>query len=434
MVKTVEIRMRQCETSKLGDARFNGGVQVIGPSSFLSSAFIVLSFFPYLALPVGTGSNVPVSAFLGIAVWSLAPRVRALDLMVVGLVGAPILANALSAMLLGARIPVSGLVTWLTVVGGFAGGATAISVSADRCVKSIAYSVIGTFGFELVQLRGIRAGSVPFIEWYTLPGYGRLSDNASSIVEFVRRPFAQFPEPSFMAGTLLLALAVLLTVSRSVRPKLLRLELLALGVGSVGVILSQSGVAVVGLGLLAIVFLATSGRGFRARVGGIIFVVLGVAGGLSVLEQRSQALNFSWTDRLSSIRVSLQYWFSDPGLFIFGLGRGGMSRAFMDGSVRVSALDFTVAPKDVWSVAVRDIVELGLIVGGIFVAFMLSRIAAGGRRLGYIPVLVLCAIWLLVACLATSYESAVWIWIMPGACQGIRVLSGTRPGGSSPRL
>lgn len=388
---------------------------------FLSVGSLILTFFPYLAIPLGANTNIPWSAVVGLCALVLAPTVVKTDaaLWLVALL--PFVAHASSTILLGSKFPLSGELTWITVSASFGIGMMLVKTCGSHLGPIIAMMIIATASFTVIQYVLILGGVLPFAEWYQMPGYANVAGNASTIVDFIRRPFGQFPEPSFLAGTLLLALTAMVLSSRSQRDTLRRSERVATAFGCLVILLSRSGVAVAGLGLLSIVILAAGERTLKSRVVGLSLVVIGVLGGVSVLEERGGAHDFSWGDRLNSISVSLQYWISDPFHFLLGLGRGGLVRAFNEGRISLTGFDFTESPQDVWSVLARIAIESGLIAGGMLLAVVALQVGRVGGEFGWLVASCAVLIWMLVAGLSISYESAAWLWVFPGICRGLRI-------------
>jgi hypothetical protein len=281
-----------------------------------------------------------------------------------------------------------------------------------------------TVAFAVLQKIYLEQGMIPFLQYYSLPGYASVQSNAEVITRYIRRPFAFFPEPSFMAGTLALAIAALIIMRRFNSPRLSKWEYL-LSVACVGAIyLSDSGSGLVSIGLILFVLLWPMVKG-----GWRITLVLAVVGvtawlGSQVLESRGLAQNYSWSDRSASILGALRYFVSSEGNLLLGVGKGAASLLFRQGEIPLDGLQYFTALPDVFSVIGRLWLECGLLYG---VALTLSCLAVIAHRVRVISggaVAVACAgLWVLVAGLTISYESAAWIWAFPGIFLGLSIIN-----------
>jgi len=383
---------------------------------------VVLSFFPYLVIPLGGSTSISIGALVGLVAWVLGPRYSSLDLAVVVIGMLPILAMAMSTLLFDTPLPQTAAITWLGAVGPFAAGAMAVVSLQRRLASLLGWLILGSSLFGILQHFAIQSGFIPFLELYRAPGYASVEANAQTILLYIRRPFAQFPEPSFMAGSIALAILAMLLVSRfSGQPRLGRLELIALMTGSITIVLSESGSAVIGLGAIAVALLASSARTVGAQARAALTITLAVMGAVWVLDQRSSPLNFSWGDRLASIQAAAQHWLSEAPSFLFGLGRGGMTAAFTQGRIDLAGFNFTQAPPDVFSALGRILFESGVLAGGAVLLLLAVTIVRAGAAIAPMFGVAMLAAWGVVAGITISYESAAMIWLLPGVCLAVVV-------------
>ncbi|MDR7188701.1 hypothetical protein J2Y46_001524 [Microbacterium sp. BE35] len=327
---------------------------------------------------------------------------------------------AITTLFFDTPLPPTAAVTWLGAAGAFAAGAVGVLCMRDKLASLLAWLVLLTSLFGFFQYFALRAGFIPFVELYRAPGYASVEANAPAILLYIRRPFAQFPEPSFMAGSLTLAVLAMLLIARYFgRTRLRRVEKAAVLAGAIVIVLSESGSAVAGLGAIAVALLASSARSIGAQIRAALLIVLAAAGAIWVIEQRSSILNFSWGDRMMSIIASAQFWASDIQTFLFGLGRGGLTAAYSSGRVDVSGFQFTQQPPDVFSAIGRVLFESGLFAGGAVLLILVLLIVRGGALVAPLFSVAMITAWLVVGGITISYESAAFIWLLPGVCMGV---------------
>jgi hypothetical protein len=357
----------------------------------------------------------PFSSLVGVLLWVFCPREARVDFAIAALFLVPICAAACGTVVVGLHFAPGAVILWLGVVGNLALGYFAVVLLAGRTATVLSVCVIASSVFATVQLFAILGGTIPFLASYSMPGYASVVANAATILQYIRRPFGQFPEPSFMAGSLTLAiLSVVVIARRFGGGRLSRLDLIAVLSGSAAIALSQSGSAILGLGIIVAVATLTSPSG-RARASLILLVIPAAAVSSWVFGERDSSTNYSWRDRLASVQAGLDYWSSDVGRLWFGLGRGGASQSFSAGLIDLSDYAFVQAPPDIYSVLGRILVEFGLL-PGLFVVVVLLAWVARSYSGGHIWIVrgLLMSAWLLVAGITITYDSAAWIWILPG--------------------
>lgn len=392
-------------------------------SDLLARTFVVLAFLPYLAVPLGGSTSVPAAAVFGALAWLASPRFRGIDSVVVTLFVLPTAVSALAALFTGAPFPLSGMLMWAGCVATVAGGAAATVVLGRKLATLLSWLVIATALFGFFQLAAIRNGAIPFVELYRASGYASVEANSFAIITYIQRPFAQFPEPSFMAGSISLALIAIVVIARGQeRERLTRLNTCAVLLGSVLVFLSTSGSAIVCLALIAVVLVLTSSRSLANQVRAVVAVAVAGIAGSFILQQRDVATNFSWGDRLGSIVVAFDYWASDVGRLLLGAGRGQITEAFTTGAIEASEHQFVQFPADVYSVQARVLFEYGILGGAVILLMlmivMLRQFGAPNLVVGVVSV----AAWIVVAGLTISYESASLIWLFPGVALGLAAI------------
>lgn len=389
---------------------------------------VLSTFFPYAGLAVGANTHVPLSALAALLIIHSALRIPGvLVAFILAVCGPVILAFLLSTSGFQAPNQVA-LIIWpfhILPLFGFAG---ILIRGSNQLISALRWSIAISVAYSLVQKIFLEMGTIPFLQYYDLPGYASVSQNAEVITTYVKRPFGFFPEPSFLAGTLALAAVALILLRRRASDSLKKIDVL-LAVGCVGAIyLSDSGSGLISIGLILFVLLwpAAKGAWRLALVLGVTLVTLWL--GSSVLESRGLAQNYSWSDRSASILGALRYFVSSNERLLLGTGKGSGSMLFRQGSIPLDGLQYFTALPDVFSVIARLWLECGLLFGVsltlacVGVLFRAVRLTAG------VPAALACvALWLLVSGLTISYDSAAWIWGFPGICLGIIIRNAGDP-------
>lgn len=271
----------------------------------------------------------------------------------------------------------------------------------------------------LLQHVFIVRGTLPLVGLYDLPGYASVRAVEEQILLYVKRPFGWYPEPSFMAGTLILGMVVVALVGQGISK---RLRISALVLGTAALVVSQSGVVVVGAVPVAMVLVARLRPAYRA-LGFIVLVPAALIAGVSTLAARGRFDNYSWGDRAGASIVSLRHMVEELGTLLVGVGRGGMSELFAARSVDLGDMAFGAYPTGVYSVTTRWVAEVGLPMGIVTLGLLLVALWRGiADRHGAWVASWLAFLWFVVATLAIGYDSGAALWLFAG-------LAGWRRGG-----
>jgi hypothetical protein len=398
------------------------------------------TFFPYLSIPIGQSTSIPITSVLSVAV--LPRLLHSLPMMrfVLVLTFGPWVASFLAVLFGVAQANVAALVTWSLLSSAIFGFLYVGERFPILLYRPLQVGVLFSSIFALVQKYFfLDAGVIPFLGYYSSPDYANIQVRAEVITQYIRRPFAFFPEPSFMAGSLAIAVVAMILVRRTgYRTALTTLDWISLAVVSAAIVVSASGSALVSLGIIWVVAVWPRLRGF----GRLTFLVFAGAGiyivSITVLATRNVSQNWSWDDRGASILGGLRLLFSDPLLMMIGVGKGRSPILFSNGDVPMGGLDYFTYLPDMYSAAGRILFENGLIVGGIMLAVLFASTSAGvAKYLGILPGLVSAVLWLVIAGLTISYESAVWLWALPALAFGVRLHSNmitSKPGVNNGRI
>lgn len=388
--------------------------------SWLAVAFIVLSFLPYAAVPLGNSTNIPLAAIAAALLTLRLARSAKLTVLVLVLCTLPFIASLLRQLFENSAVNANAYFTAAFGVLTFFGAASMVDILRERAAGIISSCISTSAVLALIQKYVyLDNGVVPLIELYNVPGYASVAANAQTIALYIRRPFGLFPEPSFLAGTLALGCAGYLLLIRRFSIQLKFSGVLSLVLATIAIYVSDSGSAVICIAVLAIAALSPFIRRNRIVV---LLVPIAVAGavwlGLSIVMSRQDGVNTSWNDRLASILGGGRLWTSDPVNFLLGVGRGMAQSYFQDGRVPFGDMPtYSVIP-DIYSVLGRIVLEHGLLFGLSLLIWMgLLILRLGGLKPTFIGALFV-LLWIVVAGLTISYETASWIWILPGMCLG----------------
>lgn len=401
-----------------------------GGVAWLDVVFLLLCFAPYACVPLGQSTNVPLTGLL----WPLwVPRLlryRTIAATSAGLAFAPFV-TAYLGLLVGRSVenPVA-LLTWVAYLAPLAVGAVVVRERPRAAAGALGAGLAVSAVLALVQHQLILRGTLPFAQMYDVPGYATVDPDV--VLTYVRRPFGQFPEPSFMAGSLALATASYLLVRRICTARLALVDHLLTGLVLLVLVVSRSGSAVVaGLAVLG-VLLVPAARGLRRPA-----VLLAVAAGgayvaASVVSRRSSSTDFSWGDRTVSIVAAGRYLLSDPVAFVVGVGRGRGAYLFATGEISTTGYQVGGAIYDVYSVLGRAALESGVVLGVVLVLVGVGVHVRAHRRTGVTAAIVVGALaaglWVVVAGFTISYDSAAMVWLSVGVALGVVA----RPAGDAP--
>lgn len=284
------------------------------------------------------------------------------------------------------------------------------------CLATVIHVAAGAW-----QVYAFAHGFFPFLAILKNPGYTPLAPLADTWVQYIRRPFGLFPEPSAMAAALVPWLVVLtgLVLYPDISPikpgrVLKALMLAALSGGVWLVIWSRSGFIVPMIVILAAV---ATPRAIKAIsefyiVRRLAFVAISVAAIWMVIvfaqSQFGNRLETStaadpWAARRSSLEIGVRLPNTDLQTLMLGVGPG-QSTVILQSD---EGLD------TIWSVTIRQYADTGMV--GLFgmlglagmVTFAILRSSA--RLLG----LAAAVSWLFGVTVVTSYGlNAVWFFLV----------------------
>ena len=383
-------------------------------------ALVLTSLAPYAAIGIGQNTNVPLASVVSGVIIASAITVEPDSFRpYLALALLPVLGTFLALIFSSAPANWVTLVTWVLFTLPFGAFALIGRISPAQLLRPLRFALWASCAFAIVQkFVFLDRGSIPLIGYYRAPGYASVEANAQVIVTYVKRPFGLFPEPSFMAGTLILAFSGLVVANYASQSRIRRSDMM-LGAVLVAVLyLSRSGAAIAGCALLAVMLGTTLRPGWRKVVvfAGSGVVSAGIAA--QTLGARSSVLNWSWDDRLTSIQAASRYALEDLSTLLFGVGRGNTVEAFASGDVRLDGYQYFHIIPDIYSVVGRLLFENGLLVGGAMVAILVASQLKAAQTVGKLRSVIICVLWVLVAGLTISYDSATWIWALPGLCVG----------------
>lgn len=392
----------------------------------LARMLIITSLLPYAALPLGSSTNLPLSSIIAIGLLLTQWRHGALMFITATMLAVPAV-SAVVRLFFAAEPPMaSGIATWILYTLPLPALAAAMVVLRGRAIPWLSWGLMGSCVIALIQkFVYLNHGVVPWLWAYDLPGYASVRDLAPVIAEYVRRPFGLFPESSFMVGTLTMAVMGMIMAERRFNKRLHPVSLAAALLACATIAVSGSGSSLIGLFVIAasISWPLIRGNALAAIV--VVPTGLGAALylGLASLLNRSDSFNWSWADRTASIVGSARLLVSDPTVFLFGIGRGEATIHFSQNRVPLVGLPHYNPLTDVFSVLARIVLELGVLLALPLLVFMAWNIVVGAGRgrmlLGWGALLC----WLTAAGVAVSYDSAFWIFGLPGLALGLRLAS-----------
>lgn len=377
---------------------------------FLTVGFVVLTFFPYVCIPAGNNTNLPISSVLAVflAVRFGLPQVPLARIYIFLTVS--LIISLFTVLTIGLDPNIRGIVSFgvaLTPILGFYVVAKHEPVVTLVCLRTM---VIFTSVFAIMQKyvffdRGI----IPFLNLYDAPGYADVIPNANVILLYMKRPFAQFPEPSFLAGTLALAAIAMVFLSA----KLLNFNMIdrgALVLTLITLYLSQSGLVFVAVGVILLIWIGVE-KNSLLRVFAIMAAPIAIAfAAIDLANRRLIESNWSWVDRIAAITKGLEYTSSNPATFFSGVGIGNTSLLYSTNKVEIGLEAFNAAP-DIYSVFGRFLMSAG-VVGLLVLIFVLliPTWRALSVHLSKFMSLAILATWLTVATMVITYDNAAWVW------------------------
>lgn len=387
---------------------------------WLAGAFVVLSFLPYIAVPLGNSTNVSAAAIIG-GVLSIrllrSPRVAVILMVVLAL---PFAATLIRTFFHSSDANPNAYFTSVFDILTLLGAGSSLTILRERMIGILRISISISAAVAIVQKYVfLDHGLVPWVELYGVPGYASVAANAQTIGLYIRRPFGLFPEPSFLAGTLSLASAGLIVLIHLFSRRFHKLDWITLGLTMFTIFISDSGSGVICIAILAVaVFIpmARRNRWIYALLPLALTAALWL--GQTIAANRQDSANTSWNDRLASILGGINLLGTDPVHFLVGVGRGMVPSFFQSGRVHFTDMTVYSYIPDIYSVIGRIIMENGVMFGAPFIIWMAMLVVRlSGRRPNILGMLIL-MLWLVIAGLTISYQTAAWIWILPGLCFG----------------
>lgn len=319
----------------------------------------------------------------------------------------------------------AGQVTWMFYVLPLPAMALSVVILREKMVPWLAWMITASSCIALVQkFVYLDRGVVPWLWAYDVPGYASVRDLAPVLAEYVRRPFGLFPESSFLAGTLAMMVMGMVLLDRRLTGILRPTGHLAVAAACLTIALSGSGSSIVSLGLIAATVVWPLLRRHAVAAFYLLPAVFGAAlwFGFVSLHERTDSFNWSWADRAASLVGSSRLLLSDPTIFLFGIGRGETTNFFIQGRVPLLGIEHYHPLTDIFSVLGRIILENGVIVGLTLVVWMGAVIARSGGRAHPLSGTAALACWLTAAGVAISYDSAFWIFGLPGLFYGLSLI------------
>lgn len=389
--------------------------------SLLIALLVVLTFTPYVAIPLGSNTNIPFSSVISLIFLGWLSRFPKIFCSLLAIFSLPLLLSFLRILVGMGETSTAALIVFSLHILPLAGfcGAVLINANCLRVVLALTISACSIYAI-IQKYLFLDRGSIPFLNYYNVPGYASVEAQATTIVQYIRRPFALFPESSFMAGSIALALVVLLLLSAR-NPRVTRAQLIVpLSTGVFAIFLSDSGSGLVSISLLLISYFWFYGKGLSRGLWLGVSVFVGGIVALQILGSRNTASNWSWDDRAASILGAGRYLFSDVLVTIFGAGRGATPKLFAQGDIPLEGLTYYHLLPDVYSVVMRLLLDLGIVGGGVICVYLMLMIVLAARvTVGRVVSICFLALWVTVAGLTISYDSAAWIWALPGAALGV---------------
>lgn len=396
------------------------GVSVRTPIDWLACLHLMLLFFPYLAVPIGASSNLPAWVLSGLVLIVQRHRRGVLTPLVAILAVGPAAASFVT--LLAQSPPITGLVAWVAYLSGYP-AAVALAASAPRAQlrRALQALLVAASTYAVVQYLAMGNGTV--LRWFVsrdLQGYANLAAQSDlQIAVYEHRAFGWFPEPSFLAGSLLLgALALLVIEGSDKRPD--RLTIAAVAAVCVAVVLARSGSALLGLpavvGLLVMRLHSPLVRVGTVALGAVvIWHQLG-----ELVAYRTVSTDSSWSDRISSVLELLEVQTQHLSTTIFGLGRGASASLINSGQVNVGDA------AGVAGILSRSVVEQGFLFGLVpLLAWLIVSIRDGARVTGLGAAVVGMATWTFLGCFVLGYETTGMFWALPGLMSGLALREAT---------
>jgi hypothetical protein len=418
-------------------------------NSTLRRSFLAVGLFtgfvPYLAIPIGNSSGLQLSEVLLIIAGLLGNyRTRQRLIVIMFILTSPMLVSLAAVAIAGDEsalsICVKSLIAFIVAASTLI-GAAAICDKKDLQVVVIAVSagIFANGSFGIYQIHAFTAGHFPLASMYGLNrSFASPAKSAAVYVQYVRRPFGLFSEPSAMAATVgpwALAVLVLFAAKGSVGSSLGRFTRLwvvaSIGLGLLIILLSRSGfvafvlLLVVAEGIAIVLHNREYLRsevlgGWRRRAvlpkgsvaalaAGIAVVVTGVLVSLSA----KASTDSSWIARGRSITAGVRLLIATPRSIIVGVGPGQSSHLISSSVFALTSFGFA-SPGAIDSLIWQYCVENGAF-GCVAILFVLRAVITSIRRSSdsYMGIVVFVC-WFIAMCVVTGYSALTPTWLLLG--------------------
>lgn len=388
--------------------------------------FVVCYFLPYPALAIGANTGLEASELLAVALLPFilliglpSRHLTVLLLLVIpGALSAAIavVSGDAESSIVAVRALFFGALQTLVLLPA---GWVARRINLATLLAAVSLALIGHAMVGAYQVYAFSHGWFPLARLYRNPTYASMADVSDVYVQYVKRPFGLFPEPSAMAaaiGPWVVVMTGLLLYPALPRRRLTRrlrlLMTIAVAASLVLIVWSQTGFTVPLIVILVVVSLPwirrTLSEYFLIRRVLTIAIVLIVAVFVAELTvaRLGKRLNTPasnvWGDRKTSIEVGLTIPVSSPTALLVGVGPG-------QSTLR---LQQSHGLGTIWSVTIRNVAETGLIglitLLGAFGLLLRVIWRSSARWLGLCALITLA----IAVTLVTSYGlAAIWLFI-----------------------
>ena len=419
-------RTRTAEWPACRHPRRNGWAEFPFAGTAVGMAFGFLTFMPYPGVPVGDNTGVQLGSLLTLVVvipclfssWRDEPYFLAPLLL------APLSLSLFKVALTdGAQLDLcfkSLVMTGLSALTLLAAQRTArsdgLALLTGMATAAIVHAAVGFW-----QLYSFPRGEFPLLGLYVNPSFLSVQDNAEVIVEYIRRPFGLFPEPSAMSSALApwvvfwTAHAFGLVRLRQAAARWQRGLFAVATCGALGLIIASrsghSAVLVLALAIVSVAWLLRS----RATVGRYLAIVLVFVTALPLAVWLAAAAladrvglgagvaDASLYARAHSIQAGLSLVEDgSAATWAFGIGPGLTSPAML------SSTGFQA----VWSVLLPYLYQTGLCgaaaVGAVAYYLLLRIWRASQFSVAFATMLF---VWLVGVTITTSYGQLLPLWV-----------------------
>lgn len=400
------------------------------------------AFFAFPALPVGRTGAITIPVVLAGALAVLwAPRLRPPEWAPYAWLLGPALVSGAWVLVAGAAlapgvVPKSVAALAMPVIVLVPARRLLRAGHGEPFVLGAAAAILVHAGLGAYQSWAFDRGEFPFVALLrTNPAMALLTEDVEIYVEYVKRPFGLFAEPSAMAACvgpwLVIVAAALFAPAPGRARRRTALLAAALGAGLALVVASKSGLSpVVVAGTAATALAAALGGRRSALTRGAAVVLAGAIGvAAAVWIQRNAGDRFdlgqndSWQARLDSLRLAAR-WLGDTAdagaQLAFGLGPGQSYPA-----VHATAVKYQVGGgvEAVWSVGLNYAVETGLLGICAMVALMATGAWSIWASRARIAGAACAAVWLVGVFVATSYAGQPALWTALAALLSWRAIT-----------